>query len=189
MKKIGDTVAGLLAFANCCGAIGIFILIHTMKSSRSSSSSRRLALIGLPHSNLRGTKFTKLKTDIMNQMSKINSTLLTKEKFEENYENYPKKLRKLDSHSELSIIPVLSIFGFLWSFILMFSFCAPDGYKDDNEKNDRDNQEKYYKNSEPKSDTATGQVVVGAAVYQNTVHHRYNNNNGNGNNNCGGDPS
>ena len=75
-----------------------------IKSFSSSSSSRRLALIGLPHSNLRGTKFTKLKTDIMNQMSKINSTLLTKEKFEENYENYPKKLRKLGSHYELSII-------------------------------------------------------------------------------------
>ena len=186
MKRIGDTVAGLLAFANCCGALGILLLMLKTKSFSSSSSSRRLALIGLPHSNLRGTKFIKLKTDIMNQMSKINSTLFTKEKFEENYENYPKKLRKLDSHSELSIIPVLSIFGFLWSFILMFSFCAPDGYNEDYEKNDRDNQVKYYNSSEPKSDTATGGVVAGAVIYQNTgPNHRHNHNNGNGNNNCG----
>ena len=188
MKRIGDIGAGLLAFANCCGALGILLLMYSNKSFRSSSSSRRLALIGLPHSNLRGTKFIKLKTDIMNQMSKINSTLFTKEKFEEKYENYPKKLRKLDSGLELNIIPFLSIIGFLWSFILMFSFCAPnlDGYNDDYEKNDRDNQAIYYNSSEPKSDTAVDGAVAGAVIYQNTrPRHRHNPSNGNGNNDCG----
>ena len=124
MKTIGNTVTYLLSFANVLGSIVIFLLTLYMNNilfHQSNSSPRKLASINHTRSNLRGAqlKLTTIKTDIRNQIPKINNKLFKNEE-------PPKKLRKLETSFECSIIGVLSAFTFFYSFILVFSFCSKD---------------------------------------------------------------
>jgi MYXO-CTERM domain-containing protein len=155
MKYISGTVTCLLIFANLCGSIGILIIStnSNYNSHYYQSSPRLLASINLPHSNLRGTqlKLKKIKTDIKNQMPKVNATLFTKEKSKEVYEDSPKKLRKLEISFTSQISIMLSFFSFLFILILLFSFCTKD--KDS-------------------SAAAGGEIAIGGGAAGAAVYHR-----------------
>ena len=157
MKYISGPVTGLLTFVNLLGSIGILCLIFNINSSHNNyyyyqSSQRLLTSINLPRSNLRGTqlKLNKIKTDIKNQMPQVNVTLFTKEKFQEVYEDSPKKLRKLEASVESQISGILTLLSFLFILILLFSFCTKD------------------KNN---SAVAGGEIVVGGGATGAAVYH------------------
>ena len=124
MKAINDIVTCLLIFVNVLGSILIYFLMLHMNGENNFgnySSPRKLALNNHIHSNLRGTQINliKLDMDIKNKISKTNNKL-----FMNSY--YQKKLRKLETPFEHSMIIYLCYISFFSSLILIFSYCSKE---------------------------------------------------------------
>ena len=124
MKAINDIVTCLLIFVNVLGSIVIYFLMLHMNDENnfgSNSLPRKLALNNHIHSNLRGTQINliKLDMDIRNKISKTNNKLFTNS-------YYQKKLRKLETPFEHSMIIYLCYISFFSSLILIFSYCSKE---------------------------------------------------------------
>jgi len=147
MAKIRGSVALTLTFVNIMGTIGLLVLIVPAIDNARYRTLRELTQIEKPNPNLRGTKlkFIKMKSEIEDKISKnkkyYDPSYYTEDEFiieeKQASEESSKKLRQLLSKNDFMLYALyVDLAAFLFTFILMFSFCV-----DKNECCDKDSQD------------------------------------------------